>query len=415
MQPWMSDVRSSIVKVKTELRRRIPDLKERFAAMSAWAEREVAAVAEERRRGNVVPELRYEELAGGGVPAGVADRIRRRGCAIVRGVVSQAQAAAWNDGIGGYIERNDYVTKVQAKAGIDKYFASLGAGDPQIFQLYWSRPQVEARQSEALARTRAALNRIWKYEGSAGRAFDPDRECSYGDRLRRRGPGDTTLGLSPHADGGSVERWCDPAYQNVYAEVLFGDPMKYDPFDGQHRVHTEAIASPAVCSVFRTYQGWTGLTRQGAGDGTLQLVPIAGLMGWIVLRALQDDVPEDELCGAKPGAALALERRWHDLAWSAITSLPTVGPGDTVWWHNDLIHAVEPEHRGTLSSNVIYIAAAPWCEKNEAFLKRQLPAFQGGRSCPDFAPHDLEVDFEGRATIGDLTQLGRRQMGVEPW
>jgi len=100
MQPWMSDVHSSIVKVKAELRRRIPDLKERFAAVSAWAEREVAAVAEERQRGNVVPELRYEELADGGVPEGVADRIRRRGCAIVRGVFSQAQAAAWNEGIG---------------------------------------------------------------------------------------------------------------------------------------------------------------------------------------------------------------------------------------------------------------------------------------------------------------------------
>ena len=144
-------------------------------------------------------------------------------------------------------------------------------------------------------------------------------------------------------------------------------------------------------------------------------MPIAGLMAWILLRALQDDVPEGELCGALPGTALPLEPRWHDLAWPAITSIPTVGPGDTVWWHNDLIHAVEPEHRGTAPSHVIYIAAAPWCAKNEAFLQRQLRAFEEGRSCPDFAPHDLEVDFEGRATINELTPLGRRQMGVDPW
>ena len=126
-------------------------------------------------------------------------------------------------------------------------------------------------------------------------------------------------------------------------------------------------------------------------------------------------MPEGELCGAKAGTALPLERRWHELAWPAITSLPTVEPGDTVWWHNDLIHAVEPEHLGKSSSNVIYIAAVPWCEKNAAFLPRQLQAFKEGRSGPDFAAHDLEVEFEGRATVDDLTALGRKQMGVDPW
>ena len=28
-----------------------------------------------------------------------------------------------------------------------------------------------------------------------------------------------------------------------------------------------------ICSAFRTFQGWTALTRQGPGDGTLKLVP----------------------------------------------------------------------------------------------------------------------------------------------
>ena len=35
----------------------------------------------------------------------------------------------------------------------------------------------------------------------------------YADRVRRREPGDDTLGLSPHCDAGSVERWIDKAYQ----------------------------------------------------------------------------------------------------------------------------------------------------------------------------------------------------------
>jgi hypothetical protein len=52
--------------------------------------------------------------------------------------------------------------------------------------------------------------------------------------------------------------------------------------------------------MFRTDQGWTALTRQGNGDGTLQLIPIANAMVYIILRALKDEVPETDLCAAEP-------------------------------------------------------------------------------------------------------------------
>src|ERR1700693_6234309 len=73
----------------------------------------------------------------------------------------------------------------------------------------------------------------------------------------------------------------------------------------------QEIESPAVCHMFRTYQGWTALTRQGPGDGMLQLIPIANSMVYMLLRALQDDVPEAELCGAKPGRVLSAKAEWH--------------------------------------------------------------------------------------------------------
>jgi hypothetical protein len=77
-----------------------------------------------------------------------------------------------------------------------------------------------------------------------------------------------------------------------------------------------------------------------------------------------------------------------------------------------VIHAVEDQHRGSDYSNVIYIGAAPWCAKNEAFLARQAEAFLGGRSCPDFAPEDYEVDFSDRARLArPVASLGRAQMG----
>jgi uncharacterized protein DUF1479 len=44
-------------------------------------------------------------------------------------------------------------------------------------------------------RTRRFLNRLWNATRADGTPeFDPDRQCNYADRLRRREPGDTSLG-----------------------------------------------------------------------------------------------------------------------------------------------------------------------------------------------------------------------------
>jgi hypothetical protein len=80
-----------------------------------------------------------------------------------------------------------------------------------------------------------------------------------------------------------------------------------------------------------------------------------------------------------------------------------------------LVHAVEDEHNGKESSNVIYIGAAPYCEKNVSFLDAQAKCFMAGKSSPDFAAEDYELDFEGRSRISDLSELGKKQMGLEAW
>jgi hypothetical protein len=191
--------------------------------------------------------------------------------------------------------------------------------------------------------------------------------------------------------------------------------MAFDPFDAEGRTSTREIPSPAVCSAFRTFQGWTALTRQGPGDGTLRLVPIAKTTPWMLLRALQPDVPEGDLCGAQPGRALGASPQWHPELLAGLVPIPQVGPGDTVWWHSDVIHAVEDQHGGSGYSNVIYIGGAPWCDKNAAFAEKQAAAFVDGRSSPDFAPENYEVGFEGRAHPEDLTPLGQMQMGLRRW
>jgi hypothetical protein len=87
-------------------------------------------------------------------------------------------------------------------------------------------------------------------------------------------------------------------------------------------------------------------------------------------------------------------------------------PGDTVFWHSDVVHAVENEHKGSGYSNVMYISSTPGCAKNTAYLAKQAPAFLSGKTPPDFAPDDFEVDFKGRGTVADLTPLGRSQLGL---
>jgi hypothetical protein len=409
------DLAVTLRATKRELRAALPNVEETFTEVVNDLRRDVDEILDVRDRGHaVIPSVDFREVQAGTVSGSLLTEIRRRGAVVIRRVFSQEQAAAWNGEIGDYLARNRYQER-PAEASVDRYFSTLASGRPQIFGIYWSKPQVAARQHPALAEARAFLNRLWRYESEGAWHFDPDRECTYADRIRRREPGDLTLGLSPHMDAGSVERWIDPNYRRVYRQVFSGNWRAYEPFDGAWRTATEEIPSPAVCSMFRTYQGWTALTAQGPGDGTLQLMPIAKAIVYLLLRPLLADVPEDVFCGAEPGRALSISADWHPVLMPALSPIPPVEPGDTVWWHPDIVHAVEDEHRGKGYSNVVYAGAAPLCPKNARYLERQKAAFLKGESAPDFAPENYETTFEGRATTHDLTELGRKQMGLEAW
>jgi len=402
------DVSNQIVAFKRKMATRREALQRAYGEVRDHVRRAVDKIAADVAAGRgVVPELEYRDIQGNTVPEATRAWIRSCGCAVVRGVIPRDVASEWFGQVSEYLETNQYEQREVEKRSMDKYFSGLKAGQPQVFNVYWSKPQVAARQHPSLAETRAFLDRLWKYEG----VFNPDRQCTYADRVRRRQPGDKTLGLSPHMDAGTVERWIDPGYQQVYENVFAGDWRGYDPFDGTHRLKTQEIPSPAVCSMFRTYQGWTALTRQGPNDGTLRLIPIAEGIAYVLLRALQDDVPEGDLCGAAPGRALGVSPQWHADLIPGLVSIPEVTPGDTLFWHTDICHAVADEHKGSEYASVIYIGSAPDCAKNRAYLPKQREAFLQGRSAPDFAAMDLEVDFEGRATEKDLTELGRAQMG----
>ncbi len=385
---------------------RIAALKQRWRgdarAMVATIAADAAELAARAADGEtVVPEVAFADIAAGTVPEAFAATVRQRGCVVVRGVFCERQAAEWNAELADYLARNDAAGMVQRRDP-----ARWQGRTPQMLPVYWSRPQIQARQSDELATVRRWLNRLWRFAGH----FHPDADCTYADRIRRRTPGDTSLALRPHIDGGTAGRWLDDAASLPYRTVLAGALDRFDPFEAAGRT-LAAAADSNGCSVFRTFQGWTALTAQGPGDGTLQVLPLARAIAAVLLRPFCADVPETSLCGAENARAQWVTPEWHADLLQGLLPIPHVEAGDSVWWHPDLIHAVEPAHTGQAESNVMYIPAAPDCPRNRAFQARQWQAFVEGRSPPDFPADDLEVTFAGRAAPGDLTALGRQQMG----
>ncbi len=408
----MENIQQDIIKAKNTLRNQF-NYKKSFIQSCSNINREVESILEmQAKEIPIIPELSYESIIKGEVSDSKIADIRRKGSVIIRNVFDRQQASEWNDEIEEYILSNDYFTKSISREGMDKYFSQLKSGAPQIFGLYWSKPQMMARQSRSMANTKKFLNSMWDVSSPHGNEFDPNNDFIYADRIRRREPGDETLGLSPHIDGGSFERWTDPAFQKVYSSVFNGSLDSYDPWKAAHRTHTIEYKSPAVCSMFRTFQGWTALTSQGPSDGTLSLIPIANSMNYLLLRALQDDISPDSLCEATPGRPLLISPDYHKELLEGLVTIQQVNPGDTVWWHPDLTHSVADKHTGKDYSNVMFIGSSPQCAKNLDYAKRQTKNFLLGKSPPDFAAEDYEVDFKGKFTIEDLTGLGRTQMAL---
>jgi hypothetical protein len=416
MDLLIDNIEQAIVDTKKQLKTNLPELKGIFQDLESDMKAEVSLIEDLVRDGKaVIPEVNYEAIQNDQVDETIVASIKHRGCAVIRSVFPKSQVEEWNDELVEYITANGYYEQCQGKAHLDQYFSTLQSGKPQVFGIYWSRPQMLARQDERMAKTKAWLNNLWGTKDNGSLGIDPDRECTYADRIRRREPGDNTFGLSPHTDAGSIERWIDKEYQKVYRHVFSGNWRDYDPFDVKYRTEISEIPSPAVSHVFRTFQGWTALTEQGPNDGTLKLIPIVRNIVYTLYRALLDDVPENSLCGASPGRALDTNPEWHDLPLRALVSIPLLYPGDTIWWHPDLTHAVEGHHAGNNFSNVMYIGASPLCKKNSDYLKIQGERFLSGESAPDFSAEDYEVNYNGRATLDDLTDLGKKQMGFMPW
>ena len=351
-------------------------------------------------------------MKNGTITAEQREAVKRRGCAVIKSHFPREQALAWDQSMLDYLDLNKF-DEVYKGPG-DNFFGTLTASRPEIYPIYWSQAQMQARQSEEMAQVQSFLNRLWTFESNGKQWFDPDVSVIYPDRIRRRPPGTTSKGLGAHTDSGALERWLLPAYQQVFARVFDGNVEKYDPWNAAHRTEVEeyTVDNTTKCSVFRTFQGWTALSDMIPGQGLLHVVPIPEAMAYILLRPLLDDVPEDELCGVAPGRVLPISEKWHPLLIEALTSIPALEAGDSVWWHCDVIHSVAPVENQQGWGNVMYIPAAPMCEKNLAYAKKVKEALETGASPGDFPREDYEKSWQDRFTVNDLNIHGKRALGM---
>ena len=108
-----------------------------------------------------------------------------------------------------------------------------------------------------------------------------------------------------------------------------------------------------------------------------------------------------------------LESLHHELQGLSMT-IPTVGPGDYVAWHPDLVHAVEPSHNGEKESVVMYIPASPVCHSNARYMKTYKTRFENGDTPPDYPVLNLERTFQGRSGKEHLSELGLAQTAFTP-
>jgi hypothetical protein len=410
-----ADPKAAIRELKIALRARLVasgrSIDEVFAVIERRVAAQVVDIERTKDRGEQVwPVIDYDDIAAGTVSPTTLAALRRRGCLVVRGHFPRERALDWDQNIVDYVEANRFFENYRGPG--DDFFSSVGSR-PEIYPIYWSAAQMQARQSERMAAVQRLLNAQWVSESDGVQWFDPDRDSLYPDRIRRRPPGADSGGLGAHLDPGTLDLWMTGANQRAFRHLFDGTIEQYDPWDAAHRTSGPQYPSSTMCSAFRTFQGWTALSDMAADQGVLHTVPIPEAMGYLMLRPLLEDVADDDLCGVTTNQVFPASETWHPLLLRALSGIPDVQAGDSVWWHSDMIHSVAPVTDQQGWGNVMYIPAAPWCPRNERYAESVRDAFTTGSSPTDFPAENYERDWTDRCRPADLNATGRRGLGLD--
>jgi len=345
------------------------------------------------------------------------DLVRDRGCVILRNVVSEEQASAWEADLKNYTRRHRTV-------------GGFPEEDPQNWSLWWTRAQVQIRSHERVMQAMNCVSRLWHVSDDS-LPIDLASQVVYPDRFRIRHPSkDAEYTLPAHLDSGGIERWEDPTNRSNFQDILDGNWDNWDGWaaDRRYDAKSDLYATGSACSCWRSLQGWLSLSHTSTGEGTLRLLPsLKASVAYIMLRPLFDtneqyDDSQPTFPGSTPGNTQFYPTREHHphlLMEKSMIGIPPVRPGDYVFWHCDLVHEVDRFHPGTRDSSVVYNACIPLTPYNIQSLKGVRDAFSKATVPKDFVGYpnineqECEHEDHGARRENILSAAGRKAMGLE--
>ena len=342
----------------------------------------------------------------------IGDMIRKVGVFIVTNVIDDNQVIEWKQELKEYIDVNVNING-------HKLYGSP-ADNPQVYEIYWSKPQIKARQHPNMVKAIRFANHLWSFDADSDNVVDVP--VMYVDRLRMRQPLDESFDfLGPHLDSGSIERWQDVNYRMCYDDIFKLQWKEWNGFNATNRINaqTDLYDTENCCTAFRSFQGWLSLSNISTGNGTLRVCPmLREAMSYIMLRPFVEDTNGQSLEAWNfgeifGGFGLKLKEKYHKLLIDSMVSIPEVHPGDMVFWLCDTVHSVEQRNNSkTEDSSVFYIPSCFDCDVNSKFMQRQKETFLAGTSPPDFPQTNSEINWTNRATIDDLDDLGELVMQI---
>ncbi|GAD97004.1 hypothetical protein NECHADRAFT_55518 [Paecilomyces variotii No. 5] len=395
-----SDVSSAEEEEFKEYKRQILKEYGEESIRKAWLKacEDLKAVTSElsERGSSVIPELEFNEVQN--LSEEKVKKLKEIGCFVIRGVIPTAETAAQFENLKQYVSENR-----------DSLHA-WPSNNPSVYRLFWSPTQQALRAHPNQLLVQRILNEFWH---DATQTTSPD-PLTYADAVRIRPPGKPFYGLGPHIDAGSLCRWADAGYRKVYDSIFSGFPEEFDPYDLGTRKNADqaAFEGSAHSTVFRSFQGWTALTGTRPTEGSLLLYPYVGtVIAYVLLRPFFVP-PQEEIMDASkwtfnpdngwfPGTHkedsqyLSRGSHPHLRLEECLVHIPEMNPGDTVWWHCDMCHAVEVEHSGKHDASVAYIAATPTTPVNIRYIKSQLERFLAGMPPGDFPGGIDETKLKG--------------------
>lgn len=375
-----------------------------------------------KEKENFIPDIDWQTIKdnNGEVPENVAELFKTRGALIVRNVVDRETCEKWKDSM------QDFVTKHPEVGGYPKPITNWFA--------FWTEGEVQGRSHQEVIDLMKVMGKFFYAEDDT-LPVDRDSQVVYPDAFRIRPPGQLT-NLDLHLDAGSIERWEDPVYRELYGPILEGRWEEFEPWKLDERafaktdLYSHLTSRPTATSAFRALQGWLALSDVKSGEGTIRILPnIKMVNAYSILRPFfwRDDGEIDLETPKFPGVIVGSgqffcgeETHPHLRQLETVYNIPYANTGDYVFWHCDVAHEVDKVHNGDHDSSVFFNAYCPLCPYNIDNMIATREAFKKAVAPRDFikdssisAIYENAFEDHGARMENILTKDGMRGMGFE--